>query len=101
MFGGDFGLPPGPRYGRRSTGGAPTMSTIGAWRSAPSPDQVGLMADRRSGIRHAVINLFSTMWSRSDHTRLGPQLHRLAAVRAQLHLRCAAAARALMAARHG
>ena len=25
MFGGDFGLPPGPRYGRRSTGGAPPV----------------------------------------------------------------------------
>ena len=26
MFGGDFGLPPGPRYGRRSTGGAPPVA---------------------------------------------------------------------------
>eukprot|EP00964_Phaeocystis_antarctica_P001673 scaffold876_cov68-Phaeocystis_antarctica.AAC.7 len=25
MFGGDFGLPPGPRYERRSTGGAPPV----------------------------------------------------------------------------
>ena len=28
MFGGDFGLPPGPRYGRRSTGGAPPVAYL-------------------------------------------------------------------------
>eukprot|EP00964_Phaeocystis_antarctica_P103018 scaffold68316_cov59-Phaeocystis_antarctica.AAC.7 len=29
MFGGDFGLPPGPRYERRSTGGAPPVVYLG------------------------------------------------------------------------
>ena len=40
MFGGDFGLPPGPRYGRRSTGGAP-----------PLPSEAELMAMKMPALR--------------------------------------------------
>ena len=50
MFGGDFGLPPRPRYGRRSTGGAPPVVYL-----------CHAVAPRRSSCRIALNS--SSAWS--------------------------------------